>query len=178
MLFRSVLSWQVAHVSPCCAEMLSTWQPVPVQPGHLVRTRSPEFQREAESLSDAGYSVQVKWSKIQAEGKRSYQRCYGAPFLLQISGSGLVAPCGMLFNERYKKFHIGNIVHERFRDIILGDRYWEVVNYLASDEFDARRQCGTLCLQHATNTVLDRHIRIGEPLGEANGSLPRYASFI
>ena len=41
----------------------------------------------------AGYQVSVKWSKIESEGTRSYQRCYGAPFMLQISGSGLVAPC-------------------------------------------------------------------------------------
>ena len=32
---------------------------------------------------------------------RSYSRCYGAPFMIQISGSVEVAP-GMLFNEKYK----------------------------------------------------------------------------
>ena len=26
------------------------------------------------------YKVVVKWSKIEANGERSYQRCYGAPF--------------------------------------------------------------------------------------------------
>ena len=41
---------------------------------------------EAEDLSDQNYQVKVKWSKIKAEGKRSYQRCYGAPFIIQISG--------------------------------------------------------------------------------------------
>src|SRR5262249_4890181 len=50
--------------------------------------------RQAEALSDEEYKVVVKWSKIQAGDKRSYQRCYGPPFMLQISGSGLVAPCG------------------------------------------------------------------------------------
>ncbi len=111
--------------------------------------------REAESLSDDGYLVQVKWSKIAADGTRNYQRCYGAPFMLQISGSGLVAPCGMLFNEKYKKFHIGNIVEERFKDIWASDRYWEVMNYLASPRFNAQRMCGTLCLQHKVNESLD-----------------------
>ena len=42
--------------------------------------------------------------------------------MIQMSGSGLVAPCGMLFNERYKKFHIGNICEQRFRDIWASDR--------------------------------------------------------
>ena len=71
--------------------------------------------RAAEALSTESYQVVVKWSKIEAQGGRSYQRCYGAPFMLQISGSGLVAPCGMLFNERYKKFHIGNICEQRIQ---------------------------------------------------------------
>src|SRR5262249_11491362 len=83
---------------------------------------------EAEALSDDEYKVVVKWSKIEACGKRKYQRCYGPPFIIQISGSGLVAPCGMLFNERYKKFHIGNIVEQSFKDIVNSDRYWEVMN--------------------------------------------------
>ena len=59
---------------------------------------------KAESYSDESYKVVVKWSKIKDKGNqgRSYQRCYGAPFMLQMSGSGLVAPCGGFFNEKYK----------------------------------------------------------------------------
>ena len=113
--------------------------------------------REAEALSDDEYQVVVKWSKIEAKGTRSYQRCYGAPFMLQLSGSGLVAPCGMLFNERYKKFHIGNICEKRFKDIWASDRYWEVMNYLASPKFNAQKMCGSLCLQHKVNEALDEY---------------------
>jgi len=127
---------------------------------------------EAEALSDDEYKVVVKWSKIQAKGMRSYQRCYGAPFLLQISGSGLVAPCGMLFNERYKKFHCGNIVEQRFKDILTSDRYWEVMNYLASPKFDAQKMCGALCLQHKVNEYLDEHKKGRNELVEPN-ELPR-----
>jgi len=116
-----------------------------------------DLLREAESLSDNEYKVVVKWSKIETKGTRSYQRCYGPPFLLQMSGSGLLAPCGMLFNERYKKFHIGNIVEERFKAIWQSDRYWEVMNYLASPRFNAQQMCGTLCLQHKVNEYLDEY---------------------
>lgn len=111
--------------------------------------------KEAEAMSDEGYQVSAKWSKIGDKGTRSYQRCYGPPFLLQISGSGLVAPCGMLFNEQYKKFHIGNIVTESFKEMVQGERYWEVVNYLASPDFNAQNMCGSLCLQHKLNEYLD-----------------------
>jgi len=134
--------------------------------------------KEAEALSDSEYSVQVKWSKIEAKGKRSYQRCYGPPFMLQISGSGLVAPCGMLFNERYKKLHIGNIVEQRFRDIWASDRYWEVVNYLASPDFNAQKMCGTLCLQHKVNEFLDARRKGLTVLQDPVGRPPQHIDFV
>ncbi len=115
--------------------------------------------KEAESYSDEEYKVVVKWSKIESGEKRSYQRCFGAPFMLQISGSGLVAPCGMLFNERYKRYHIGNICDKRFKDIWNSDEYWDVMKYLASPEFNAQKMCGTLCLQHKVNEALDAHVK-------------------
>jgi MoaA/NifB/PqqE/SkfB family radical SAM enzyme len=128
--------------------------------------------REAEALSDDEYTVSVKWSKIEAEGKRSYQRCYGAPFMIQISGSGLVAPCGMLFNERYKKFHIGNICEERFADLWRSDRYWEVMSYIAGPGFNAQRMCGSLCLQHKVNEVLDSYAKGQVELPDLAGQTP------
>ncbi|HIE01168.1 MAG TPA: radical SAM protein [Thiotrichaceae bacterium] len=135
--------------------------------------------REAEKLSDDEYQVTVKWSKIEAQGKRSYQRCFGAPFILQMSGSGLVAPCGMLFNEKYKKFHIGNIAEQRFKDIFNSDRYWEVMNYLASPEFNAQKMCGSLCLQHKVNEVLDAYVKGQVDLSQPpQGSAPQHINFI
>ena len=127
---------------------------------------------EAEALSDEDYRVQVKWSKIEADGTRSYQRCYGAPFMIQISGSGLVAPCGMLFNERYKKFHIGNICDERFIDIWNSDRYWEVMNYIAGPQFNAQTMCGSLCLQHKVNEYLDEYAKGRVELPDLAGHAP------
>lgn len=119
---------------------------------------------EAESYSDDTYKCVVKWTKIRANGGRSYQRCYGPPFLLQISGSGLVAPCGGLFNDRWRKMHMGNIVTERFRDILRGERYWEIVRHLSSDGFNAQKSCDSLCLQNYVNTVLNDYRNNGKPL--------------
>lgn len=113
-----------------------------------------DLLKEAESFSTESYQVTAKWSKIMSHGKKCYKQCYGAPFILQLSGSGLVAPCGMFFNERYKKYHIGNIKEKRFKDIWKSERYWEVMNSLASEAFDAGKDCGTLCLQHKTNEIL------------------------
>lgn len=137
-----------------------------------------DLLREAEALSDETYRVVVKWSKIEAEGQRSYQRCYGPPFILQLSGSGLVAPCGMLFNERYRKFHIGNICEQRFRDIWASDRYWEVMRYLSSPQFNAQKMCGSLCLQHKVNEVLDARRKGLVDLRRPEGVVPAHLDFI
>lgn len=133
--------------------------------------------KEAESYSTDTYQVSAKWSKIGDKGKRTYQRCYGPPFLLQISGSGLVAPCGMLFNEQYKKYHIGNIVDESFKQMVQGERYWEVVNYLSSDNFNAQKMCGSLCLQHQVNTSLDQ-LKKGGELRANLGKPPEHLNFV
>lgn len=134
--------------------------------------------KEAEAMSNERTQIAVKWSKIESEGKRSYERCYGPPFIVQLSGSGLVAPCGMLFNERYRKFHIGNIVDESFKDMVKGARYWEVMDYLRSEKFNPRKMCGTLCLQHKTNEWLDAYkkglIKAQEPVGPK----PQHINFI
>ena len=128
--------------------------------------------REAETYSDSEYKVVVKWSKIEAKGTRSYQRCYGAPFLVQMSGTGLLAPCSMMFNERYKKFHLGNICDQRFKDIVRSDEYWEVMNHLASPRFNAQASCPTLCLQHKFNEALDDHVKGIRPIEATKGAAP------
>ena len=110
--------------------------------------------KEAESLSDSTTKIVVKWEKITKAGKREHTACYGPPFELQMSGNGLIAPCGPLFNEKYRAFHIGNITTERFRDMFHGERYWEVMNYIASDQFNPQKRCPSDCMQRQTNDWL------------------------
>ena len=140
---------------------------------HLVDTLSA-----AEELSDHQYAVKAKWSKILSGGMRSYSRCYGPPFIMQLSGSGLVAPCGMLFNRKYKRYHIGNVADTPFKDIWESDRYWEVMNLIASTRFDAKTMCGSLCLQHKVNDYLWKlkHGRMEAPA--SNAEIPMHVNFI
>lgn len=113
---------------------------------------------ECESLSDETTKIVVKWNKLKHQGERQYSRCLGPPFALQMSGNGLVAPCGPLFNEKYRAFHIGNITTERFKDMFHSERYWSVMKYLASDEFDPRKRCPSDCMQNLHNDWLYRYI--------------------
>ena len=134
---------------------------------------------EAESLSENGYEVRTKWSKILSGSYRRYPRCYGPAFIMQFSGSGLVAPCGMLFNERFRDlFHIGNIAEGSFKNLWKSDRYWKVLNLIGSDEFDPQTMCGSLCLQHKVNEFLWDLKQGAARLPQDPGPKPEHVNFI
>lgn len=138
-----------------------------------------EILKEAEGFSTKDYLVGAKWSKILSDGKRRYRRCYGPAFIMQFSGSGLVAPCGMLFNSRFKKdFHIGNIADKSFKEIWKSQRYWDVLSHLASDKFNAQTDCGTLCLQHKVNEFLWDLKKGVIKLEEPKTDFPLHVNFI
>lgn len=137
-----------------------------------------DILKEAEKYSTSQYQVAVKWSKILSGGKRCYCRCYGPPFIMQFSGSGLVAPCGMLFNEKYAKYHIGNIADTPFKELFKSERYWEVIRLISSEEFDARTMCGTLCLQHKVNEFLWDLKQGKMSLETPQGPAPAHVNFV
>lgn len=133
---------------------------------------------KAENMSNDVTKVIVKWDKIKDKGKPSYNRFFGPQFLLQISGSGLVAPSGMFFNARYSKLHIGNFVDERFRDIFRSERYTKIMNYLASPNFDAQTMMGTLPIQHYVSTALNNHVNGIERIAKGSGEKPLHVNFL
>ncbi len=135
--------------------------------------------RLAEAYSDDRFKVHIMWGKILAGEVRPYRHCYGPPFIVQISGSGLVAPCGEKFATQYaEKFHMGNICEQRFYDIWQSDRYWEVMDLIASEEFDAKTDCGCLCIQHKINEFLWGLKKQKNPLKIEPGDKPMHVNFI
>ena len=138
-----------------------------------------ELLRAAEALSTPEYSVQAKWSKMVTGRDRKYARCYGTPLLFQMSGTGIVAPCGSFFHKNYSRYHIGHIEETRFKDIWASDEYMEVISHLASEQFDARKQCATLCLQDKVNEALYDLVEQNIPLPDVTGKpLPQHSNFI
>ena len=133
---------------------------------------------EAEKMSNDKTKIVVKWSKIKDKGLPSYNRFYGPQFLLQISGSGLVAPSGMFFNARYSKLHMGNFADERFINIFKSDRYWKIMDYLASPSFDAQTMMGTLPIQHYVSEALDNHIKGITKISPQSGASPLHVNFL
>lgn len=133
----------------------------------------------AEALSTKDYSVQAKWSKMRTGRDRKYSKCFGTPLLLQMSGTGIVAPCGSFFHNDYSKFHIGCIAEKRFSEIWASDEYGLVMDYLKSDKFDPRKQCATLCLQDKVNEALFELIESGTELSQNGlGESPAHINFI
>ena len=136
------------------------------------------LMEQAEAMSNEQTKVIVKWSKIKDGDKPTYQRFYGPQFLLQISGSGLVAPSGMFFNARHSKLHIGNFTEERMKDIWRSDRYWRVMNYLASPHFNAQTMMGTLPIQHYVSVALDNHLKGIQRIQPGTGEKPLHVNFL
>ena len=134
--------------------------------------------KQAEDISNDQTKIIVKWDKIKNKGKPSYKRFYGPKFLLQISGSGLVAPSGMFFNARYSKFHIGNYAEERFKDIFKSERYKTIMNYLASSNFDAQSMMGTLPIQHYVSEALDNHVKGINRIKPLSDPKPLHVNFL
>jgi MoaA/NifB/PqqE/SkfB family radical SAM enzyme len=134
--------------------------------------------KQAEEMSNDQTKVIVKWDKIKDGDKPSYSRFYGPQFLLQISGSGLVAPSGMFFNARYSKLHIGNFTEERFKDIWKSERYWRSMDYLASPNFDAQTMMGTLPIQHYVSVALDNHAKGIQKIEPGIGPKPLHSNFL
>jgi hypothetical protein len=84
----------------------------------------------------------------------------------------------MLFNSRYSQYHIGNIADTSFKELWKSERYREVMRLIASDKFDAREMCGTLCLQHKVNEYLWALKELGEPIASPTGEPPAHLNFI
>lgn len=136
------------------------------------------FLEQAETMSSEQTKIIVKWSKIRDGDKPTYQRFYGPQFLLQISGSGLVAPSGMFFNARYSKLHIGNFTEDRMKDILKSDHYWRVMDYLASPSFNAQKMMGTLPIQHYVSVALDNHLKGTQRIQPGIGEKPLHVNFL
>ncbi len=133
---------------------------------------------KAEEMSNDKTKIIAKWKKIKDKGVSSYKRLYGPQFLLQLSGSGLVAPAGQFFNARYSKLHMGNFTEERFIDIFKSSRYKRIMDYIASPSFDAQTMMGTLPITHYVNEALNNHITDKKRIKPSNGTKPLHVNFL
>jgi len=83
-----------------------------------------------------------------------------------------------LFGEKYKKYWIGNIVDTSFKTLWKSDRYWEVMDDIASPRFNAQNMCGYLCIQHKVNESLWKIKKSKSTLDTPKGDSPQHINFI
>lgn len=110
--------------------------------------------KEAEDFSNGDYKVVVKWTKMDNKGLKDFKVCFGTRFIIGISGDGSVFPCGHFFNIKREEFKMGNIIKRPFREIVNGERYWEVQKKIES--VDVNNECESNCRQYYVSNFLWR----------------------
>jgi len=109
---------------------------------------------EAESYSNANYSVIVKREKFKSTGVTEFKKCLGTQFIIAIDSRGNVAPCGHLLGHRREEFSMGNINEQSFAEIVESERYWEVQEKV--QRLDTVNECETNCMHVAMNIWLEK----------------------
>lgn len=109
--------------------------------------------KEAETYSNSDYQVIVKWKQITNEGKRGYDKCFGAPFLLYTTGDGRVYSCGDFFDKRSEEMLMGNLYEMRFYDIVQSERYWNVLDSVLN-KINCKKDCYSNCRTNNINEYL------------------------
>jgi len=112
-----------------------------------------EILLRAEQESTDTFRVIVKWGNITRKGKRAYNCCLGAPFLLYSSGDGKLYPCGMFFSYREPEFCLGDLTRQSFKSIVESDAYWNTMKKIQTD-IRVHEECYASCKTNAINEFL------------------------
>lgn len=124
-----------------------------------------DILKKAEAFSKDDFTVSVKWKKMNNLGLKSFKRCYGTQFIVNISGDGTVFPCGHFFNMRRDEFSMGNIIHSSLEEVVNSERYWDVQKKI--QKINVNQECETNC----------RHYYISQFLWEISNP-PDHVNFI
>ena len=73
---------------------------------------------------------------------------------------------------------MGNFVDERFIDIFKSDRYWRIMDYITSSDFNAQTMMGTLPITDYLNTALDNHVKGISKILPPSGPSPLHVNFL
>ena len=73
---------------------------------------------------------------------------------------------------------MGNFADERIINIFKSDKYWKIMDYLASPNFDAQTMMGTLPIQYYVSEALDKHIKGIEKITPNSGPKPLHVNFL
>lgn len=110
------------------------------------------FENAKKFSKPGGYEVIPKFEKLGNLGHKDYDVCFGTQFIIAVSGTGNVFPCGHWFDVRQDEFLMGNIIENSFKDIFASDRYWDVQTKIQT--VNVNKDCESNCRQHYINRFL------------------------
>ena len=132
---------------------------------------SPDEKRE---LGQSINLVKVKIEKLLSARKSSIlefdalKRLSEQEIDISLPGRGI----------RVGAIHPVTRVIRRVENIFKSDRYWKIMNYLASPYFDAQTMMGTLPIQHYVSEALDNHIKGISRISPSDGDKPLHVNFL
>ena len=65
-----------------------------------------------------------------------------------------------------------------FKDIFKSIRYKRIMDYISSENFDAKTMMGTLPITHYLNQALDNHVKGISKIMPATGQKPLHVNFL
>lgn len=116
----------------------------------LVNTHRETLQK-ATTLSDGKFSAIVRWNFLaEAEAPRSYNRCLGLPFIIQITSNGGVMTCYPRSDQPGHQY--GSLQESSLEEILRSDKFRETYKWV---EHNVNvHKCMPTCRQHNVNKYL------------------------
>ncbi|MBF0246971.1 MAG: radical SAM protein [Alphaproteobacteria bacterium] len=133
-------------IKPCHPHEKTTFKSI-----SLLVEKYRDTLEAAAALSDDNFRAIVRWNFLaEAEARRSYDRCMGLPFIIQILSDGVVSTCYPMADK--KAFHYGNLHDMELIDILKSDQFAKTCKWV-EENVDVH-QCMPTCRQHNVNKYL------------------------
>ena len=133
-------------IKPCHIHDYNTYE----KQENLVEKFRPELEA-AEALSDGNFKAVVRWNFLnEAEQPRTYARCLGISFIIQITADGRVVTCYPWADK--KEHEYGTLAGSDIEAILKSPDFKKTCKWV-EDEVDVSA-CMPTCRQHNANKYL------------------------
>ena len=116
-----------------------------------LRDEYAELFHQTEALSNERFASIIRWNTFSDDGRRSYDRCLGLPFIAQIAADSVVYTCCPFFYRA--RYAYGDLKEKRFPEIWFSETAREIRESLARD-LDVHSECMSYCRHHQINILL------------------------
>lgn len=129
----------------------------------------------AEALSDNKFKVIIRRNQFEFQ-PRTYNRCIGLPFIVQLLADGKLYPCCQFFDN--PKMAYGDLNEATLKEIMSSDRARKITKSIERDYDIEKNKCMTYCRHHSTNLHLLDIINGKKEIKDNLGPDPEHKNFI